>query len=190
MSYQKKDGDTDFFFFFFFEKSVSYQKKDGRPTFLWYDSLSEQLAHSAVDLHLKEISEFPHGSEMNKTPTLPWPLQIAEWASFVQLDVWHRPPTVIGIPTSHSPFSLNCVLTDESAESTPEWAVLTQCKFLLHLAVHMRYKSYTRDNRSTYTHKIQPLRIRPIETIASESVITQDFRDLFTRRSPKIKVAR
>ncbi len=28
-------------------------------------TLSEQLAHSAVDLHLKEISEFLHGSEMN-----------------------------------------------------------------------------------------------------------------------------
>ena len=34
-------------------------------------TLSEQLAHSAVDLHLKEISEFLHGSEMNKNPTLP-----------------------------------------------------------------------------------------------------------------------
>ncbi len=29
-------------------------------------ALSEQLAHSAVDLRLKEISEFLHGSEMNK----------------------------------------------------------------------------------------------------------------------------
>ena len=29
-------------------------------------TLSEQLAHSAVDLHLEEISEFLHGSEMNK----------------------------------------------------------------------------------------------------------------------------
>ncbi len=35
------------------------------------DTLSEQLAHSAVDLRLKEISEFLHGSEMNKNPTLP-----------------------------------------------------------------------------------------------------------------------
>ncbi len=34
-------------------------------------TLSEQLAHSAVDLRLKEISEFLHGSEMNKNPTLP-----------------------------------------------------------------------------------------------------------------------
>ncbi len=34
-------------------------------------ALSEQLAHSAVDLRLKEISEFLHGSEMNKNPTLP-----------------------------------------------------------------------------------------------------------------------
>ncbi len=33
-------------------------------------TLSEQLAHSAVDLHLKEISEFLHGSEMKKNPTL------------------------------------------------------------------------------------------------------------------------
>ncbi len=33
-------------------------------------TLSEQLAHSAVDLHLKEISEFLHGSEMNENPTL------------------------------------------------------------------------------------------------------------------------
>ncbi len=30
-----------------------------------YATLSEQLAHSAVDLHQKEISEFPHGCEMN-----------------------------------------------------------------------------------------------------------------------------
>ena len=29
-------------------------------------SLSEQLAHSAVDLHLEEISEFLQGSEMNR----------------------------------------------------------------------------------------------------------------------------
>ncbi len=29
----------------------------------------------------------------------------------------------------------------------------------------------TQVSRSTYTHKIQPLRIRPIEPIASESVI-------------------
>ncbi len=36
------------------------------------NTLSEQLAHSAVGLHLKEISsEFLHGSEMNKNPTLP-----------------------------------------------------------------------------------------------------------------------
>ena len=31
------------------------------------ESLSEQMAHSNVDLHLKEISEFLHGSVMNKT---------------------------------------------------------------------------------------------------------------------------
>ncbi len=36
----------------------------GHPT------LSEQLAHSAVDLHLKEISEFLHGSEMNAVQQL------------------------------------------------------------------------------------------------------------------------
>ncbi len=36
-----------------------------------YHTLSEQLAHSAVDLRLKEIGEFLHGSEMNKNPTLP-----------------------------------------------------------------------------------------------------------------------
>ena len=35
-----------------------------------FDALSEQLAHSAVDLHLKEIIEFLYGSEMNKNPTL------------------------------------------------------------------------------------------------------------------------
>ncbi len=34
-------------------------------------TLSEQLAHSAVNLHLKEISEFLHGSEVNKNPSLP-----------------------------------------------------------------------------------------------------------------------
>ena len=37
----------------------------------------------------------------------------------------------------------------------------------------MRYKSYTRVSRSTYMHKIQPLRIRPIGPIASESVAVQ-----------------
>ena len=46
--------------------------------------------------------------------------------------------------TSYGPFSLNCVLTVESAERIPEWADLTQFNFLLHLAVHMQYKSYTR----------------------------------------------
>ena len=35
---------------------------------IWSPTLSEQLAHSAVDLRLKEISEFLHGSEMNKKP--------------------------------------------------------------------------------------------------------------------------
>ncbi len=29
-------------------------------------ALSEQIAHSTVDLHLKKISEFLHGSVMNK----------------------------------------------------------------------------------------------------------------------------
>ncbi len=107
-------------------------------TFWVEGTLSEQIAHSTVDLHLKEISEFLHGSMMNKDFTLP--------------------------------FSLNCVSTVESAELTPDWADLTQCKFLLHWAVHMRYKSYTRVSCSTYTHKIQPLRLRPIGPIASESV--------------------
>ncbi len=46
-------------------------------------------------------------------------------------------------------------LTVESAKPTPEWADLRQCKFLLHWAVHMWYKSYTRVSHSTYTHKIQ-----------------------------------
>ncbi len=76
-------------------------------------TLSVQIAHSNVDLQLKEVSEFLHCSVMNKN--------------------------------------------------------LTQCKFLLHWAAHMRYKSYTQVSRSTYTHKIQPSRIRPIEPIASES---------------------
>ncbi len=39
--------------------------------FLKVPTLSEQLAHSAVDLRLKEISEFLHGSEIIKNPTLP-----------------------------------------------------------------------------------------------------------------------
>ena len=34
-------------------------------------TLSEQLAHSTVDHHLKEISEFLHGSVMNKKFTFP-----------------------------------------------------------------------------------------------------------------------
>ena len=34
-------------------------------------TLSEQIARSTVDLHLKEISEFLHGSVMNKDFTLP-----------------------------------------------------------------------------------------------------------------------
>ncbi len=59
------------------------------------DALSEQLAHSAVDLHLKEISEFLHGSEVDKNPTLPWPLQRPQCGSFMQLNVWHRPPAII-----------------------------------------------------------------------------------------------
>ncbi len=29
--------------------------------------ISEKITHSTVDLHLKEISEFPHGSVMDKT---------------------------------------------------------------------------------------------------------------------------
>ncbi len=33
-------------------------------------TLSEQIAHSTVDLHLKENSEFLHGSVMNKNVTL------------------------------------------------------------------------------------------------------------------------
>ncbi len=37
-----------------------------------FDTISEQLAHPAVDLHLKETSEFLHGSEMNKNLTLPF----------------------------------------------------------------------------------------------------------------------
>ena len=43
----------------------------------WWEShstLSEQIAHSTVDLHLKQISEFLHGSVMNKNLTLPWPI--------------------------------------------------------------------------------------------------------------------
>ncbi len=55
-----------------------------------------------------------------------------------------------------------------------------EIKFLLHWAVHMRYKSYTRVSRSTYTHKIQPLRIRPIESIASESVVYTTFLIVFS----------
>ncbi len=78
-------------------------------------ALSEQLAHSAVDLHLKEISEFLHGSEMNKNPTLPWPLQIAECASYVQLNVWHRPPTVmIKAPMAHSVWTVYQLLNQLS----------------------------------------------------------------------------
>ncbi len=34
------------------------------------NTLSEQMAHSTVDLHLKEISEFLHGSVMKKNFTL------------------------------------------------------------------------------------------------------------------------
>ena len=56
----------------------------------------EQMAHSTVDLHLKEISEYLHGNVMNK--------------------------------------------------SLPHWAV------------HKRYSSYTPVSRSTYTHKIQPVK--------------------------------
>ena len=33
-------------------------------------TLSEQMAHSIVDLHLKEISEYHHGSVMKKNFTL------------------------------------------------------------------------------------------------------------------------
>ncbi len=42
----------------------------------------------------------------------------------------------------------------------------------------MRYKSYTRVSCPTYTHKIQPLRIRPIEPIASESVFSAESAEM------------
>ncbi len=86
-------------------KRRHYSKKKVTKEYL-SGTLSEQIAHSTVDLHLKEISEFIHGSVMNKDKT------------------------------SHDPF-----------------------------------KSYTGIIRSTYTHKIRPLRIWPIGPIASESVI-------------------
>ena len=42
-------------------------------------ALSEQIAHSTVDLKLKEISEFLHGSVMNKTHKIQllriWPIE-------------------------------------------------------------------------------------------------------------------
>ncbi len=58
-------------------------------------SLSEQIAHSTVDLHLREISGYLHGSVMNKNFTLPGPLKITQCASFVQFTVWHRPLAVV-----------------------------------------------------------------------------------------------
>ena len=60
-----------------------------------YYTLSEQIAHSTSHLHLKDISEFLHGSVMTKNLTLQRPLKISTCASFVQFDVWHRPPAVI-----------------------------------------------------------------------------------------------
>ncbi len=36
-----------------------------------FHTLSEQIAHSTVDLHLKEINEFLRGSMMNKNFILP-----------------------------------------------------------------------------------------------------------------------
>ncbi len=43
-------------------------------------TFSEQIGHSTVDLHLKEISEFLHGGVMNKDFTLPWPLKRSQCA--------------------------------------------------------------------------------------------------------------
>ncbi len=74
-----------------------------------YPTLSEQLAHSAVDLHLKKISAFLHDSEMNKNPTLPW------WKNVGPKEDRKGPAE-----TSHGPFSLNCLSTVESDEPTPE----------------------------------------------------------------------
>ncbi len=53
---------------------------------------------------------------------------------------------------------------------TLQWAVLIQCKAYLYWTEHPQPKSYTSVSRLTNTHTSEPLRLRPIELIASESV--------------------
>ena len=53
---------------------------------------------------------------------------------------------------------------------TPRWAVLIQRNAFLYQTEHPQPKSYTWVSRLTNTHKTEPLRLRPIELIASESV--------------------
>ncbi len=54
---------------------------------------------------------------------------------------------------------------------TPKWAVLIQCKAYLYWTEHLQPKSYTSVSRLTNKHKSEPLRLWPIELIASESVV-------------------
>ncbi len=90
-----------------------------------------------------------------------------------------------GIFLSYFMWLLSWSIVNDAVQ--PQCIFLAQCKFLLHWAVHMRYKSYTQVSRSTHTHKIPPLRTRPIEPIASESVHTaQWLRDhIKSTTSPK-----
>ncbi len=88
--------------------------------------------------------------------------------------------SVFKIEGGGGPSYLKCTLSEQMALSTvdlylneisefPHGRMMN--KFLLHWTVHIWYKSkYIWVNRSTYTHKIQPLRIQPIGPIAPKSV--------------------
>ncbi len=85
--------------------------------------------------------------------------------------------------TSHGRFSLNCLSTVESAEPTPEWAGLIQCKSRGSFTAVMLFNSYTSVSRLINTEPSELLRLRLSEPIASESV-EQEF---YTPHQPLVQ---
>ena len=88
--------------------------------------------------------------------------------------------------TSHGPFRLNCLSTVESAEPTPEWAGLIQCKSRGSCTAVMLFNSYTSVSRLINTEPSELLRLRLSEPIASESVCY--FNCMTNVHSPKSTV--
>ncbi len=78
-------------------------------------TLSEQITHSTVDLHLKEISEFLHSSVMNKDFTLPNTHKIQP------LRIWP-----IGPIASESVPCQKCTFPAFSYYTSREWYLLSQ----------------------------------------------------------------